>query len=82
METLGDEADRKLANCGIIASRHVVEGDPVSTLVNEARIWNSDAVFMGARRHGPVERLLVGSVSASVITHAPCTVEIAPPFKP
>jgi nucleotide-binding universal stress UspA family protein len=79
--TLGEEADRKLAQAGISASYHVAEGDPMTTLVNEARNWSCDAIFMGARRHGAVERLLVGSVSASVITHAPCTVEIVRPFK-
>jgi nucleotide-binding universal stress UspA family protein len=81
MEVIGGEADQKLANAGIVASHHVLEGDPVATLVNEARSWNSDTVFMGARRHGPVERLLVGSVSASVIIQAPCAIEIVRPFK-
>jgi nucleotide-binding universal stress UspA family protein len=76
LEVLGNEADRKLENAGIVASCHVLEGDPVAMLEKEARSWNANTVFMGARKHGTVERLLVGSVSASVITHAPCTVEI------
>jgi nucleotide-binding universal stress UspA family protein len=81
MDVLGEESDRKLAQAGIHASRHVAEGDPMTTLVNEARDWNCDAIFMGARSRGTVERLLVGSVSSSVITHAPCTVEIVRSFK-
>jgi nucleotide-binding universal stress UspA family protein len=81
LDVLGHESDQKLANAGIVASCHVLEGEPVAALENEARIWNSNTVFMGARKHGAVERLLVGSVSASVITHAPCTVEIVRPFK-
>jgi nucleotide-binding universal stress UspA family protein len=76
MEVLGDEADRKLAQAGIIASNHVAEGDPATTLLNVARDWKADTIFMGAKGHGTVERLLVGSVSTSVITHSACTVEV------
>ena len=81
MEFLGEEADQKLIQAGIPASYHLSEGDPTDRLLNEARSWNADTVFMGARAHNPLERLLVGSVSASVIAQAPCTVEIVRPFR-
>jgi len=70
MEFLGEEADRKLIDAGIAASYHLAEGDPTDTLLKEARTWDSDTVFMGARAHNPLERLLVGSVSSSVIAQA------------
>jgi nucleotide-binding universal stress UspA family protein len=82
MELLGQEADRKLVPAGIIAGYHVAEGDPTPTLLNEAHNWNADTIFMGAKGHGTIERLLVGSVSASVITHAACTVEIVRRVRP
>jgi nucleotide-binding universal stress UspA family protein len=82
MELLGQEADRKLVQARIIAGHHVAEGDPTTTLLNEARNWNADTIFMGAKGHGTVERFLVGSVSASVITHAACTVEIVRRVRP
>jgi nucleotide-binding universal stress UspA family protein len=81
MEMLGSEADRKFARTGLVTSSRVEEGDPITTLINEARSWNCDTVFMGARRHGAVDRVLVGSVSASVIACAPCTVEIVRPLR-
>ncbi len=81
MELLGSEADRKFARAGLVTSSRVEEGDPITALINEARSWNCDTVFMGARRHGAVDRVLVGSVSASVIARAPCTVEIVRPLR-
>jgi nucleotide-binding universal stress UspA family protein len=75
LEYLVGEAQRKCAQSGLIASSFVTEGEPKETLVNEARRWNADTIFLGARGLGLVERLL-GSVSGSVVTHAPCTVEV------
>jgi nucleotide-binding universal stress UspA family protein len=82
MELLGQEADSKLAQAGIIAGCHVAEGDPTATLLNEARNWKADTIFMGAKGHGTVERFLIGSVSGSVITQANCTVEIVRRVRP
>jgi len=76
IEYLADEAERRFAQAGLVASSLVVEGDPKETLVNEARHWNADTIFVGARGIGVVERLLLGSVSSSVVSHAPCTVEV------
>jgi len=76
LEYLAGEAERKCAQAGLIASSFVTEGEPKETLVNEARSWNADTIFLGARGLGLVERFLLGSVSASVVNHAPCTVEI------
>jgi nucleotide-binding universal stress UspA family protein len=76
IEYLADEAERKLAQAGLIASTLVAEGDPKETLVHEAGSWSADTIFIGARGVGLVERLLLGSVSASVVNHAPCSVEV------
>jgi nucleotide-binding universal stress UspA family protein len=76
MQYLAGEAEQKFTKVGLIASSLVLEGHPKETLVNEARRWNADTIFMGARGLGVVERLFLGSVSTSVVTHAPCTVEV------
>ena len=73
---LAGEAERKCARAGLSASSLVIDGHPKEALVNEARNWNADTIFIGARGLGLVERLLLGSVSTSVASHAPCTVEI------
>jgi nucleotide-binding universal stress UspA family protein len=65
----------------LTASSFVTEGEPKVMLVNEARSWNADTIFLGARGLGLVERFLLGSVSATVVSHAPCTVEIVRALK-
>ena len=70
------EASEKLRHVGLVVSPVVEEGEPKEILVREARSWNADSLFVGARGLGGVERLLLGSVSSSVVTHAPCTVEV------
>jgi nucleotide-binding universal stress UspA family protein len=47
--------------------------------VKEAEIWGADAIVIGARGLGPLDRLLLGSVSTAVVSHAPCSVEV---FRP
>src|SRR5215475_8061840 len=76
LQYLAGEAEQKCSKAGLIASSLVLEGHPKETLVNEARRWNADTIFIGARGSGVVERLFLGSVSTSVVTHAPCTVEV------
>jgi nucleotide-binding universal stress UspA family protein len=76
MQYLAGEAEQKCTKAGLISSSLVLEGHPKETLVNEARRWNADTIFIGARGLGVVERLFLGSVSTSVVTHAPCTVEV------
>lgn len=76
LEYLANESERKLVQTGLIASSSVTEGEPKETLVHEAGQWRADTIFMGARGIGRLERLLLGSVSSSVVSHAPTTVEI------
>ena len=76
LQYLAGQAEQKCATAGLIASSLVLEGHPKETLVNEARRWNADTIFIGARGLGLVDRLLLGSVSTSVVTHAACTVEV------
>jgi nucleotide-binding universal stress UspA family protein len=76
LDYLADESERKLAGAGLVVSSSMIDRDPKEALINEARHLNADAIFVGARGIGRVERFLLGSVSAAVITHAPCTVEV------
>jgi nucleotide-binding universal stress UspA family protein len=76
LEYLACEAERKFAQAGLVASSFVTEGEPKETLVNEARSWNADTVFLGARGPGLVERVLLGSVSTALVAQAPCAVEV------
>jgi nucleotide-binding universal stress UspA family protein len=55
----------------------VVEGDPADEILKAVERENSDLVVMGARGIGAWERLLLGSTSQKVLSHAPCSVLIA-----
>ena len=50
---------------------------PASGLVDQAREFSADLVIVGSRGHGPIASLLLGSVSAEVVDHAPCPVLVA-----
>jgi nucleotide-binding universal stress UspA family protein len=55
----------------------VLRGRAATALVDEAKRWNADLLVIGSRGHGPLESLLLGSVSAEVVDHAPCPVLVA-----
>jgi nucleotide-binding universal stress UspA family protein len=54
---------------------HVLaRGRAGSRIVDAAAQWPADLVVVGSRGNGPLTSLLVGSVSAEVVDHAPCPV--------
>jgi nucleotide-binding universal stress UspA family protein len=71
-----EQATERLRRAGLVVSSVIEEGDPKESLVEAARTWNADTIFVGARGLGRVERLLLGSVSSATVAHAPCTVEV------
>jgi nucleotide-binding universal stress UspA family protein len=73
------KSEAALRGAGLIVSSKLIEGDPRETIVSEAESFKAHTIFVGARGLGRVERLLLGSVSNYVVTHAPCTVEVVRP---
>ena len=55
----------------------VREGDPRIEIVQEALDWNADLIIMGSHGHTGLRKFLLGSVAQHVISHAPCSVEVA-----
>jgi nucleotide-binding universal stress UspA family protein len=66
----------QLQTADLNVTTSITEGDPKRILIEEARAWGAESIFLGARGLPRVERFLLGSVSASVATHAHCSVEI------
>jgi len=71
-----DAAERSLAlaHPDVMLERFLLRGRAASMIVDEAREFGADVVVVGHRGHGPIETLLLGSVSAEVVDHAPCPV--------
>lgn len=61
---------------GLQISTQVLEGSPEKLIIEEATRWPADLIVVGSHGHGPVQRLLLGSVAQAVALHAPCPVEI------
>jgi nucleotide-binding universal stress UspA family protein len=71
-----ESAVEELRGKSLVATPVVVEGDPKQVLVEEAERWAADCIFLGAKGRGRLERLLLGSVSATVAARARCSVEV------
>jgi nucleotide-binding universal stress UspA family protein len=74
-----DEVAARLRKSGLSTSTAVEVADPKHFIVDQAKHWNADSIFLGARGHSRLERFLIGSVSAAVAARAPCTVEVVRP---
>ncbi len=59
----------------------VVKGSPKQAIVEEAESWGADLIIMGSHGYGFWQRALLGSVSNSVVHHAPCSVLVVRPSK-
>ena len=72
-----DEASERLRSAGFAVTSVLLEGDPRSALVETAREWDADSIFVGATGHMSRARMfLLGSVSAAVTARAHCSVEV------
>ena len=79
IKTAMEAATVKLQGVGLITSSTVEEEEPKDLICKEAERWGADCIFIGARGMGPVERLLIGSISSGVAARAHCSVEIVRP---
>ena len=84
-KTIKENADKILTESSkkieSLLSKRVVEitsdvlfGSPESRIVETAEEMNADLIIVGSHGYNSWERLLLGSVSDSVVHHAPCSV--------
>ena len=74
-----DAARRELAKAapsdpGVICQRELVRGAPAAQILHLAQEENVDLIVMSTHGQSGLTRLLMGSVSAEVVRHAPCPV--------
>jgi nucleotide-binding universal stress UspA family protein len=75
-EELAERARAELATAGIAAEARVTSGDPREVLVDMARSEGADLVVMGSHGRTGFAKLVLGSVAAHVVGHAPCNVMV------
>ena len=69
-------AERELQREGLGTSAKVLNGDPRTELVEAARSERADLLVVGSHGRTGVAKLLMGSVAAHVVAHAPCSVMV------
>ena len=64
----------RLAAAGLVVTTRVVRGDARTEIVDAAREESMDLVVVGSHGRTGVRKLMLGSVAAHVVAHAPCDV--------
>ncbi len=74
---LTDTCEKLEGICGgdkVSVTSDVLFGTPESRIVETAEEMGADMIIVGSHGYSRWERLLLGSVSDSVVNHAPCSV--------
>lgn len=71
-----DHAMKKLEQAGISSRSIIRNQDPKYMLIEQAREWRADCIFVGAQGLSLIKRIMIGSVSSSVAARAECSVEV------
>ena len=74
LEGLVARAEATLREAGFSTEGRVLVGDPREVLVQVAQSERADVLVVGSRGRTGITKLMLGSVSSHVVTHAPCTV--------
>jgi nucleotide-binding universal stress UspA family protein len=69
-----DAAVAGLEQPGLAVERTLLHGRPATLIVERAAEFRAELVVIGSRGRGPLTSMLLGSVSAEVVDHAPCPV--------
>jgi nucleotide-binding universal stress UspA family protein len=84
LEKIAREHAERVLEAGVLASKdaaapaevsgEILYGSPESRIVEAAEKMHADLIILGSHGYNRWERLLLGSVSISVLHHAPCSV--------
>lgn len=79
LQTLKPKLDKSIS-----LDAALLPGPPRTLILDEAESWGADLIVLGSHGYRAWERLLLGSVSQAVVSHAKCSVEVVrrPPADP
>jgi nucleotide-binding universal stress UspA family protein len=78
-QELVSRGERLLKDAGLQTEARVLRGDPREALVDAARNEGADLLVVGSHGRTGLAKLLMGSVAAHVVAHAPCSVLVVKP---
>ena len=72
-----NRAIQKLSsNKTLLVDAVLVPGSARPVILDEAESWGADLIVLGSHGYNAWKRLLLGSVSQAVVSHAKCSVEV------
>jgi nucleotide-binding universal stress UspA family protein len=71
---LKEQAEKISSDGGKVADTHLRSGDPDKEILRTAEALGVGLIVLGSRGLGSISRMLIGSVSDSVVRHAHCPV--------
>jgi nucleotide-binding universal stress UspA family protein len=74
--SLVEETAARVVEHNLNSEISIRDGNAGKVIVQEAKEWNADVIFVGSRGHVTLKRLLTGSVSHYVVDNASCPVEV------
>ena len=79
-------AERMASSSAAVLKEHGLQavgvaktGDPKHTIIDYANEWDADLIVVGSCEKSRIEKFLLGSVSASIVKHAACSVLVVKP---
>jgi nucleotide-binding universal stress UspA family protein len=76
-ERMAQQTAQRFEGSGLNVDVRIREGDARTEIVTEAEEWDADLIVLGSHGYTGIKRWLLGSVAQSIVSHAPCSVEIA-----
>ena len=73
--------EEKFPNSGLSITSQAIMGAPDQILIDSANKWKADIIVVGSHGRGFLERTFQGSISDSLVHHAPCSVFVVRPTK-
>jgi len=75
-EILTRRVGEQLRAAGLEVETRIVHGDARTEILADAENWESDLIVLASHGHTGLKHWLLGSVAHSIVSHAPCSVQI------